>query len=212
MWELKTMFIRGIAAWLLAMVLFASAAHAHGGVGMQDNRCVLRIGPDLMFFTGYQPQNSREEFCDDIPTTGQTVVVLDMQDTELRDMLTEIRIIKDEGNHTTMNGLPFLTDAELGSPQVLDPVTITHVLPKTYPTGTLNFEHTFSENGKFIGIVTVKNAHGQTYVSQFPFSVGQTLGKSTGIYVSMVAVLVAAVYLIWRLGGKQKLVPPKKPA
>jgi hypothetical protein len=39
-------------------------------------------------------------------------VVLDMQDNELRDMLTEIRIIKDEGNHAKkMNGLPFLTDA-----------------------------------------------------------------------------------------------------
>jgi len=181
-------------------------------VGMQDNRCVLRIGPDIMFFTGYQPQNSRDEFCDDIPTTGQTVVALDMQDSELRDMLTEIRIIKDEGNHTTMNGLPFLTDAELGSPQVLDPVTITHVLPKTYPTGTLTFEHTFPENGKFIGIVTVKNAHGQTYVSQFPFSVGKGFGNSIGIYASMVVALVAAVYLIWRLGGKQKLAGPKKSA
>ncbi len=206
------MMIRGIAAWLLAMVLSASAAHAHGGVGMQDNRCVLRIGPDLMFFTGYQPQNSRDEFCDDIPNTGQTVVVLDMQNTELRDMQTEIRIIKDEGNHTTMNGLPFLTDAELGSPQVLDPVTITHVLPRTYPTGTLNFEHTFPETGKFIGIVTVKNAHGQTYVSQFPFSVGKGFGKNIGIYVSMVVVLFAAVFMLWHLGRKQKLGAPKKPA
>jgi hypothetical protein len=57
------MVMRGIAAWLLATVLLTSAAYAHGGVGMVDNRCVLRIGPDLMFFTGYQPQNSRDEFC-----------------------------------------------------------------------------------------------------------------------------------------------------
>jgi hypothetical protein len=63
---------------LVATVLLTSAAYAHGGVGMQDNRCVLRI-PDLMFFTGYQPQNSRGEFCDDIPSVGQTVVALDMQ-------------------------------------------------------------------------------------------------------------------------------------
>ena len=206
------MMIRGIAAWLLAMVLFVSAAHAHGGVGMVDKRCVLRIGPDIMFFTGYQPQISREEFCDDIPSPGQMVVALDMQEPELRDMLTEIRLIKDEGNHITMNGLPFLTDAELGSPQVLDAVTITHVPPKKYPTGTLTFEHTFPETGKFIGIVTVKNAHGQTYVSQFPFSVGQTLGKSMGIYASMVAVLLAAVYMLWHLGRKQKPVLPNKPA
>src|SRR6202045_1265828 len=203
------MIIRGLAAWLLATVLLTSAAYAHGGVGVVDNRCVLRIGPDLMFFTGYQPQNSREEFCDDIPRTGQTVVALDMQDSELRDMLTEIRLIKDEGNHTTMNGLPFLTDAELGSPQVLDPVTITHVLPKKYPTGTLTFEHTFPETGKFIGIVTVKNAHGQTYVSQFPFSVGKGFGNSMGIYISMVVVLLAAVFMLWHLGRKQKLLPNK---
>jgi hypothetical protein len=205
------MMIRGIAAWLAAMVLTVAAAHAHGGVGMQDNRCVLRIGPDIMFFTGYQPQFSRDEFCDDIPSTGQMVVTLDMQESELRDMLTEIRLIKDEGNHMRMNGLPFLTDAELASPQVLDPVTITYVPPKKYPTGTLTFEHTFPEEGKFIGIVTVKNAHGQSYVSQFPFSVGQVLGKSIGIYISLVVVLIGAVYLIWRLGGKQKLVPPNKP-
>ena len=45
-----------------------------------------------------------------------------MQDTELRDMLTEIRIIRDDGTHTRMNGLPVLTDAELASKEVLDPV------------------------------------------------------------------------------------------
>ena len=63
-----------------------------------------------------------------------------------------------------------------------------------------------------ISIVTVKNEHGQTYVSQFPFSVGKGFGNSIGIYVSMVGVLAAAVFLIWHLGGKKKLVPPKKPA
>ena len=208
------MMIRGIAAGLLAMVLSASAAHAHGGVGMQDNRCVLRIGPDIMFFTGYQPQNSRDEFCDDVPNTGQTVVALDMQDSELRDMLTEIRIIRDEGNHITMNGLPFLTDAELGSPQVLDPVTITHVLPKKYPTGTLTFEHTFPETGKFIGIVTVENQHGQRYVSQFPFAVGQPIGRNLVLYGFILAGLIAGVYGIWYYGGKQKkpAAIPKNPA
>ncbi len=208
------MILRGLAAWLLATVLLTSAANAHGGVGMVDNRCVLRIGPDLMFFTGYQPQNSRDEFCDDVPNTGQTVVALDMQDTELREMLTEIRIIKDDGRHTKMNGLPFLTDAELGSKEVLDPVTIIYVPPKKYPTGTLTFEHTFPENGKFIGIVTVRNEHGQTFVSQFPFAVGQPVGRSLVLYGFLAAVGLGAVYGLWHYGGKQKKKPvvPKSPA
>jgi hypothetical protein len=199
------MIIRGIAAWLLAMSLLTSAAYAHGGVGMVDNRCVLRIGPDIMFFTGYQPQNSREEFCDDVPNTGQTVVALDMQDTELRAMLTEIRLIKDDGTHTRMNGLPVLSDAELASKELLDPVTIAYFPPKQYPTGTLTFEHTFPENGKFIGIVTVRNEHGQTFVSQFPFSVGQPIARNIGMYVGLLVVLALGVYGIWRYGNKPKV-------
>jgi hypothetical protein len=207
------MIIRGIAAWLLAMSLLTSAAYAHGGVGMVDNRCVLRIGPDIMFFTGYQPQNSREEFCDDVPNTGQTVVALDMQDTELRAMLTEIRLIKDDGTHTRMNGLPVLSDAELASKELLDPVTIAYFPPKQYPTGTLTFEHTFPENGKFIGIVTVRNEHGQTFVSQFPFSVGQPIARNIGMYVGLLVVLALGVYGIWRYGNKPKVkAPPKTPA
>jgi hypothetical protein len=208
------MIIRGLAAWLLATVLLTSAAYAHGGVGMQDNRCVLRIGPDLMFFTGYQPQSSRDEFCDDIPSIGQTVVALDMQDIELRDMLTEIRLIKDDGTHTRMNGLPVLTDSELASKEVLDAVTISYLPPKKYPTGTLTFEHTFPETGKFIGIVSVQNAHGQTYVSQFPFSVGQPVGRNLVLYGIILAGLIAGVYGIWHYGGKQKksAAIPNKPA
>jgi hypothetical protein len=207
------MIIRGIAAWLLAMSLLTSAAYAHGGVGMVDNRCVLRIGPDIMFFTGYQPQNSREEFCDDVPNTGQTVVALDMQDTELRAMLTEIRLIKDDGTHTRMNGLPVLSDAELASKELLDPVTIAYFPPKQYPTGTLTFEHTFPENGKFIGIVTVRNEHGQTFVSQFPFSVGQPIARNIGMYVGLLVVLALGVYGIWRYGNKPKVkATPKTPA
>jgi hypothetical protein len=207
------MIIRGLAAWLLATVLLTSAAYAHGGVGMQDNRCVLRIGPDLMFFTGYQPQNSREEFCDDVPNKGQVVVALDMQDTELREMLTEIRLIKDDGTHTRMNGLPFLSDAELASREVLEPATIAYLPPRKYPTGTLTFEHTFPENGKFIGIVTVENQHGQKYVSQFPFAVGVPLGKSLALYGMMIAALFGVVYGLWNYGRKPRSPAiPKKPA
>ncbi len=62
------------------------------------------------------------------------------------------------------------------------------MLPKKYPTGTLTFEHTFPETGRFIGIVTVKNERGQTYVSQFPFSVGKGFGNSIGMDASMVGV------------------------
>ncbi len=194
------------------MAALTSTAYAHGGVGMVDNRCVLKIGPDLMFFTGYQPQSSREEFCDDIPNTGQMVVALDMQDPELRDMLTEIRIIKDDGKHTNIGGLPVLTDAELSSAEVLDPVTIVHLPPKKYPTGTLTFEHTFPEVGRFIGIVMVTNDHGQRWVSQFPFSVGQPAVKTYATYGFLGALVLAGLGGFWYYNRKRQTMAPTKAA
>jgi hypothetical protein len=201
--------IRITAAFLLVMAAFISAAHAHGGVGMVDNRCVLKIGPDIMFFTGYQPQSSRDEFCDDIPNTGQMIVALDMQDRELRDMLTEIRIIRDDGTHTNIGGLPVLTSAELSSREVLDPVTVVHIEPKKYPTGTLTFEHAFPQAGKFIGIVMVTNDRGQRYVSQFPFSVGQPLGKTFALYGLIGVLVLAGLYGFWQYNRRTPAASPK---
>jgi hypothetical protein len=192
------------AAWFLATVLFTSGAFAHGGVSVQGNKCIMKIGPDMMYFTGYQPQFSREEFCDDIPNAGQMVVALDMQEKELRDMTTEIRIIKDLGTHTTLNGYPYLTDGELGDTAALDSKTVFYSAPKKYPTGTLTFEHNFPEMGKFIGIVTVKSDHGQIYVSQFPFSVGTPIARSVAIWGILAAAVLAAGFGLWRFSLKKK--------
>ena len=87
-----------------------------------------------------------------------------MQDTDLHDMLAEIRITRDDGP-IRVSGHQVLTDAELANKEVLDPVTISYVATKKYPTGTPTYVHHFPKNEKFIGIITVTNAHGQTYVS-----------------------------------------------
>jgi len=200
------------AAWLVATLLLTSGACAHGGVSVQNNKCIMKIGPDIMFFTGYQPQFSREEFCDDIPNAGQMVVALDMQEKELRDMTTEIRIIKDLGTHTTLNGYPYLTDAELGDAGTLGPATVYYSQPKKYPTGTLTFQHDFPETGKFIGIVTVKNDHGQTYVSQFPFTVGTPYTKTFTIWGILTAAVLAVGFGLWRFYLKKQPPAPKQQA
>jgi hypothetical protein len=107
-----------------------------------------------MHFAGYQPDSTAaREFCEDIPETGRIVVVLDYVDNELRDLPTEVRIVRDNGSREN-----------------LEAITVLHVPPKVYPTGSLSFEHVFPEAGKFVGLVAVGDK-GQ-YVSEFPFSVG----------------------------------------
>ncbi len=126
-------------ALLVAGALWSVQAHAHGGLSMAEDMCKLTVGPYMMHFTGYQPTSTQEkEFCEDIPATGQTIVVLDYIEPELREMPTEVRIIKDTG-----------------SEQDLEAITILHLPPKVYPNGSVDFSYNFEQPGKFVGLVMV---------------------------------------------------------
>jgi hypothetical protein len=150
-------------------------AHAHGGLSMAEDMCKLTVGPYMMHFTGYQPTSTQEkQFCEDIPATGETVVVLDYIEQELRSLPTEVRIIKDTG-----------------SEENLDAITILHLPPKVYPNGSINFTYTFEQPGKFVGIVTV--GENPKYVSRFPFSVGELNVASKLMNIYMVPVLALLV-------------------
>ena len=164
-------------AALLAM-LIPCCSWGHGGLSMEKDMCKLRIGPHEMHFTGYQPDRTdTTEFCEDIPAVGATVVVLDFVNRELRDLPTEVRIIRDTGDESRL--------AE---------VTVLHLPARTYPTGTIHFDYTFPASGKFVGLVTV-GPPGQQYVSRFPFSVGRPYTRY--ITVAIVAALTAAAAALY---------------
>ncbi|CUQ66833.1 hypothetical protein [Candidatus Nitrospira inopinata] len=181
-------FLRFIAG--SAVLVFLSGAplptdvRAHGGLSMAEDMCKLTVGPYMMHFTGYQPTSTQEkQFCEDIPATGETVVVLDYIEQELRSLPTEVRIIKDTGSENN-----------------LDAITILHLPPKVYPNGSINFTYTFEQPGKFVGIVTV--GEDQKYVSRFPFSVGELNVASKLLNIYMVPVvallLVGAIFFFVR--------------
>jgi hypothetical protein len=188
------MIFRFLVALTLATAGWVAEAHAHGGVSLSDGQCIMKIGPDTMNFTGYQPLKSREVFCDDIPDVGPTIIVLDAVQDELRDMTLEIRILRDVGQ----------TDDN----ENLEANTETYVPPKKYRTGTLNFEYNFKEKGKFIGIVKAKADDGREYVSRFPFSVGTTADKDLTIAIFFAAVGLAG-FGLWY---KKSFIDKKKAA
>lgn len=176
-------------AAVAGLVTFAgvATAQAHGRLGAAEGRCRLFIGPDIMNFTGYLPEASKNEFCEDIPSTGPMIMVLDAEQEELRDMAVELRIVKDVGGPAKEN-------------ENLDAITVAYKPPKVYPTGTINFEHTFNEPGYFVGIVTVTGQHGEVWTSRFPFSVDKTFMRDLPVYLTMgLGVLaVSAIYLVHR--------------
>ena len=168
----------------------SSQVHAHGGLSMAEDMCKLTVGPYMMHFSGYQPENTQEkQFCEDIPATGQTIVVLDYIEQELRSLPAEVRIIKDTGSEDN-----------------IESITVLHLPSKVYGNGSIDFTHTFDKPGKFVGIVTVGQK--QEHVSRFPFSVGEPkfFSKFLNIYmVPVVAtIIVGALFFFMRDRKPQK--------
>jgi len=161
----------------------APDALAHGNMRADQDACVLKVGPDLMYFTGYQPSASRRKFCEDIPLASDTIFVLDYAQDEMRDMTTDFRIVRNVG--------------EEDEAQKLDSITVAYLPPRTYPTGTLNFEHVFKEGGDFVGIVTVDGPHGEHWVSRFPFSVGRIYSPRLPVYLLTAAAVLGLLLLFW---------------
>jgi len=177
----------GLCILMLAIgAPFSTEAHAHGGLALAEDMCRLTIGPYNMHFTGYQPDNTRnKEFCEDIPATGRTVVVLDYMDDALRPLPTEVRVIRDTG-----------------SEQDIQAITVLHLPPKVYPNGTVNFEYNFAQPGKYVGLVTVGGP--KELISRFPFSVGEGKMWVPPSYLIMGFVGAAVVVgLIFALRGRR---------
>lgn len=164
-------------AVLAVGVLFSTQVLAHGGLSMAEDMCKLTIGPYMMHFTGYQPEQTQaKQFCEDIPGTGNTVVVLDYIEPELRSLPLELRIIKDTG-----------------SEENIETITVLHLPPKVYSSGSVDFQFNFDKPGKFVGLVTVGEK--QEHVSRFPFSVGE-MNIFSRYFMSIYMVPVVAVLAV----------------
>jgi hypothetical protein len=172
---------------MIGVPLSAQAQHFHE---LDKNFCILKFGPYGMHLTEYQPDISdRQELCGDIPSTGRTVVVLDFIEGELRSLPIEVRVIKDTG-----------------SEQDLQAITIVHLPAKVYTGGFINFEHSFNQPGKFIGVVTVGGK--EEHVARFPISVGESGVVSHFMHYIMVivplAVIAVGAAIFFFLRGRRK--------
>lgn len=178
--------LRNLALGAAVAIGLAGAAPpvlARGAIYKLQSSCVLKVGPDLMYFSGYQPAVSHRKFCEDVPTTGHTIFTLDYAQSEMREMKADLRIVRDLGRE---------------APENLEKVTVAYLPPKAYPGGTLSLEHVFAERGDFVGIVTVVGEHGERWESRFPFSVGRLYAPRTPYYLLATAAALALLALLWR--------------
>lgn len=185
----------------LASLLFIAAAPsvclAHGGVSVEDDVCIIKIGRYKAHFTGYLPASrATQEFCEDIPAIGNAVFVIDFISDELREMELDFRIVRDVHDA----GLD-ATYEELGGEQAIEDATIFHAPMRHYPNGVISLEYPFVTKGTYIGILNARHlATGLAYRSIFPFRVGRVTYVKYVLYFG--AVLIGCGLFIWVAGRR----------
>jgi hypothetical protein len=173
----------------LALVLAAPGARARGALGYDQEMCVLKIGPDFLYFSGYQFAASQRKFCEDIPATGDTTLVFDLAQDELRQMKLDFKILRDGG--------------ETGDAAAADGPTVAYLPPEVYPKGTFSFVHRFDDPGNFIGVVTADGPSGEHWVARYPFSVGGAPASKTPLVLLALACALALALFLASRGDKK---------
>jgi hypothetical protein len=185
----------------MSLAVASASAWTHGGVGIEDDKCVLRIGSDRAHFAGYQPEHrASQEFCEDFPEVGRAVIVVDFIQPALRERVVEFRILRDA------DGLGAKARYEdLGDKDKIAQRTMAALPAKTYPHGTVTLDHKFSEPGWYIGLLSATDpSSGKTEFSVFPFRVGV---RNYWKYLPLPLFFIGFAWLLYRLTGQRRKTP-----
>ena len=179
---------------VLIFVLFAllpAQSRAHGSVTPEDDVCIIRIGYYEAHFKMYLPRtDGHQEYCEDIPGTGETVFVMEYEHSGLGDVPIDFRVIR----NVTGNGI-FTNLEDVQAIDDLDEITVLRHEAAIQPD-VFTVVHDFDAQGEFVGIVTAENPEtGKVYTAVFPFEVGFT-GVPSWVWFVLIAVLLQLNYFV----------------
>jgi hypothetical protein len=179
----------------LLLLFFTRPVFGHGGVVLEEDRCVINIGFLTAHFTVYQPETrASEEFCEDIPDVTASVFVMEYLHDFLREMPVDFRIIRDlneVGEFARWEDVEAIDD--------LESVTVFYQSPSIEANANYTAEYAFQEKGTYIGIVTAQHPDQERqYNAVFFFQVG---GPDLGTLPLFIALLVALQLGYWLFDG-----------
>jgi len=186
--------VAALVTGLLAL-LAAPLAVSHGGVLAEDDRCLIHIGVYTAHFTIYQPETrASKEFCEDVPDVTRTIFVMDYLHDSMRQVPVDFRISRDVLDRRTYASIDDVR--QIGD---VDAATVFYQAPRVEPEGSLTVEHTFTEPGWYIGIVTARHPTlDKTYEAVFGFHVGK---RSWGFWPWVILGLLAVQLQYWVASG-----------
>ena len=198
------MTIRKVLLLLACFLSYGENVAAHGGVGMEDDMCVINIGFLQAHFTGYQPKtNGTQEFCEDIPEVASSVFVIDYLHDFLKEMQVDFRIIKDVNDFGV-----FANWQDIAGLEDIEQDTIYYLPPMKHPDGVLKVSYEFQQAGGYIGVVTAVHPEKEkTYHSVFYFQVGGSVYTYLPLYIALLIVIIMlSLYWYSQRNNKRLLV------
>jgi hypothetical protein len=183
------MRIGRIAAVLtLGLWLFGAQTRAQDSSLMDMNMnmgCMLMAGMHELQVAVYQ-FGAVDDSCEDLPAPGPAVVTFTSASKELRDMTTEVRIVRgEEGTKTA-------------SSPGLDPVTLVYAPPKVYPTGVITLNTNFDKAGKYTVLVTIRDDKDMVMSGSLGMTVGAGSRQVIYAFLASGVILTAALgFYLW---------------
>jgi hypothetical protein len=171
---------RFAAVLTLGFWLYGAQAQAQDSSLMDMNMnmgCMLMAGMHELQVAVYQ-SGALDDSCEDLPGPGPAVVTISSASKELRDMTTEVRIVRGHEVEKT------------ASSKGLDPVTLVYASPKTYPTGVVTLNVNFDKAGKYTVLVTVSDKKDMVMSGHLGMTVGA--GSRQVIYAFIASGIILA--------------------
>ena len=173
---------------LLASILGAQDTLAHGSVVDDEDICQLEIGFLKAHFKIYLPRtHDREEFCEDLPETTESLFVMEYEHDKLSTMPIDFRIIRD------VTGLKsFVREEHVATIEDIEVATVFYN-PPAIESDVFAVIHQFTEPGWYVGIVTASSEN-EHYTAVFPFEVGFT---GIGYWVYFMVAIFLLLLFFW---------------
>jgi hypothetical protein len=179
---------RSATALALGFWLVGAQAQAQDSSLMDMNMnmgCMLMAGMHELQVAVYQ-SGALDDSCEDLPAPGPAVVTISSASKELRDMTTEVRIVRGDQAEKT------------ASTADLDPVTLAYAPPKTYPAGVVTLNVNFDKAGKYTVLVTVADNKDMVMSGHLGMTVGGGSRQVIYAFIASGIILAAALgYYFW---------------
>jgi hypothetical protein len=140
-----------------------------------------------------------EQFCQQLPDTGETLFVLDYLHPSLKEVPVSLRIIHDVTGQGSFVKLKHVEEIE-----DIDSHTVFYQPPVIRPDASFKVDFDLDAEGSYIGIVTAGHPSSDVvYTAVFPFEVG---GPDIKFLLSMfVLFLIFAIILLKRFVRARKV-------